>query len=345
MIIQQHFWVFNSYARNMPVDINIGGDLGIYANTSAFQVNLGPNGIAEFDIIAKLPQALPAGINTLTITARDQPPTGVPFGASTASTIVMQIKVPYEGKFPIARLHVDNVPETEPVIANVTVENMGKVDIKDLYADIVFFSGTDEVGSVQTAHVPLTAHESTSLLVPWHHNVTAGIYDANATVHGDENTTYARTQFLIGEKDVQLVTIDKDLTANQVNTIRFTLLNRWNEGFNNAKVVISAGPSDNMGWRAVGPEFSLQPWHPQPFIYYMSVPAVNPGTYPGVVEITFGGVTKRIDVQFNVLAGAEVQAPATRQSMTVTVVRLLMLLIVIVIVVLLWRSRKREKNA
>jgi hypothetical protein len=92
----------------------------------------------------------------------------------------------------------------------------------------------------------------------------------------------------------------------------------------------------------------MLPWQNVTTEYFMNVPPVSPGTYPGIVELQYAGETKRIDVQFNVraLSDAELQTPAAAKAanVSVTLVRLLILAVVIIIIFLYWRRRKKEKE-
>ena len=228
-------------------------------------------------------------------------------------------------------------------MTDLNLTNIGKVDIKDVYADINFFEGDTQVGSLKTQHASLASRQNIALYTPWENNMPPGIYTARAIVHADENITTANATFFIGTKDIVLQDITHKLIAGRVNQVQMVLMNRWNAPLYGVRLVINAGPDAAAPWRAVGPDFELQPWQNVSINYYLNVPAVSPGTYPGHLDFTFDGQTKSIPVQFQVESNPELQAPAAN-NVSVTVMRLLIVLVVAVLVFLYLRRKKEERS-
>jgi len=336
---RMEFRVYNSHPTDVRVAIQLGNTLAPYANVSETMLDLTPSGQGTFFVYLKAPASLPSGDNRLDITAIEQAPPGKTISASTAVTVYLQLTVPYEGKFLRARLNVPSVSENSSVQAMVHVENLGTQDIGDAYADVTISNGGKEVASGQTDHLPLSAKSGVTLRATLTDALAPGPYDAHAFVHGDENQTETRASFIVGKKDVELLHISRQLVAGQVNAVQFSLRNRWNTALNQVRPTIYAGPVPRTAWRAVGPELTLYPLKDERFEYYMNVPNIQPGIYPGIVEVTFEGETKTWPVQFEVVPPPVVEAPAA-SAPGIPSIRLLLTGIFIVLVVLLLRRKE-----
>ena len=335
------YTVINSYDFPITVAIQLGGTLRQYGTATVTSIDLPARGSGSFSVTLKLPQGLPAGEHRLEITALEQPQSGKTLSASTAVSVYLQVSVPYEGKFLRAKLEMPAVEENGSIVADVTVDNLGTEAVNDVAASITLFDKDVEVGALQTNHAPIPARGSTKVSGSTPNTLKPGVYRAEALVRGDENTTTAGTTFVVGTRDVRLISITKDLIAGQINPVSFTLLNRWNLPFDNVRATVFAGNDPRGSWKATGPEFSLQPWQPFGNEFFMKVPeTVPPGTYPGLVDVMFLGQTKTFETQFTVRSAPTVEAPATNPTLLVSRIALFLLIIVTIMIYL--RMRRRE---
>lgn len=336
------FNVYNSYMRTAVVELLPEGDLLEYGNISARQLTLGPKQVIPIYAWFKLPDSLPPGHHRLQFSVREMPSPGVWLTATAAVTVYIGVDVPYPGKYLTADIKVPPASVNETVVADVIANNLGTDTISDVYADVGFNDKDKTLASVTTTHAPVNGRGETHLRAEWNGNPPAGIYTANATVYWDGNVSKTQTAFIVGEKDIDLVDITKTLIAGQVNPVRFTLLNKWNEQINDVLIIIHAGTDPRFEWKAQGPPFTIYPWKTASDEYFMNVPETKLTTIDGHAEIRFGGNTKTVPLTFTITPAAETQSPAV--SPTLWTVRLVFLLLLGVILFLYLKRRRRENG-
>jgi hypothetical protein len=266
--------------------------------------------------------------------------------ATTAVTAYLQITKPYTGRWLTAKLYVPSTSkENEPLSPQVTIENLGDEEAPDVYADVTFYDGNTSVGKVQTSRMPIAARGTGTVSALWDNRLTPGVYRADAVVYGGQNNVTADADFFVGTLDVELLNITKVLQVGHVNPLVFTLQNRWNNALRGVRAVFMVGPNVTDGWRTAGPEFTLYPWEPVTQEYYMNIPPViKPGKYPGVLELTFAGGTKKFALEFDIIpdGSAVIESPAKVSGIT-NVVRLSFILLLVIIAIIYYRQRRKER--
>ncbi len=338
------FRVYNSHNMPIKVAIQLGGDLLPYATQDKTEMLLDPKGAGTFFVRLTLPDELPMGEHRLDITAVEQPPPGITMSANAAVSVYLQFSVPYEGKYLRASLDVPSLPEGEPLRPKVTVENLGSETVDDVYADVTVLNDDDPIGTISTNHAVLVPKQMIELTNVWNINLTPGQYKAIAVVHGGDNEVTATDEFVVGIKDIDLVAITKDVYAGVVNPVSFSLISRWNSPLTKVRVRIVGGLTETLNFETNGPDFPLYPFRETQHEFYMKVPDIPEGEYPGMLEAFYEGEYKNWTFMFNVHQDAELQAAARSGKLSLWGVRLLMLAVLVVIILLYLRRKKEENN-
>ena len=342
---QVGFHIYNSFDHPQRVVITLSGPLLAYGNVTPSEIVLDPNGVGDIVVSLKLPADIPPGEQVLWITATEATPEGGGISAVTAVRVFLQVTKPYTGKYLKATLEVPSITENETVRPVLTLENLGTDDVPDAYGTIVVQDAQTNrsAGTTQTNHTSLNAHSKAVLPAELPNILKAGVYGATATAYGGDNSATASTRFTVGAMDVNLISVSDTFVIGKVNPVDFTIMNRWNANINNVKVTIFIG-DDKRNWRAAGPDLLLYPWQETQGEYFVSIsPDAPPGTYPGYVELSFAGKTRRFPQTFRLkAAGAELESPATANPL-LNIARLSFVLLFIVIIFLYMRQRKKER--
>ena len=247
------FGVRSNMAVPMDVELSVSGDLSKYAELSEDNLFLNPQETKYFTVTVNFPAEIDVpGDHLLWVRALEEPSGGTISVRSAVNTWV-KIRVPYPGKYVITSFNAPDVNVNEIVKFSVTVNNLGKEDIKKAKAKIDIF-GPDEdnidkyIDTVYTEEkaVPPKSTETLEASLD-----TAGYkpgeYRAVAAIFYDENQTSIEKYFKIGYLHVKIFNYTSEFRPNKIQKFDIGVESAWNNRIEDVYVEVRIMEDDNIG--------------------------------------------------------------------------------------------------
>lgn len=140
---------------------------------------------------------------------------------------VVNVIVPYPGLY--VEYGVDIYDDNESVGFVVKVNNLGKLNLDNVYAEINIFNSKDEkVGFVVTDSKSINSKNKRELVGVWDENVKLGDYRVEIILHVDNQTREFEKRFSVGNIKVDIKDIIvKDFTLGDIAEFDILLSNNW----------------------------------------------------------------------------------------------------------------------
>lgn len=191
--------VLNNEQKDVSIALNAEGELSEYISFDERDIHLSPSeGSKTVSYTLKLPESIERpGLHETNIVLREAKSVtgeGVTIGASLAVISILNIKVPYQGKYVEASLFVEESGLEDDVTFVVAVTNLGKEDIDKATAEIEILSDDKKIATVTTDEKSVKQGARKELIAKWK-ATSSGKYKARAKVDYDGKTTEAETEF------------------------------------------------------------------------------------------------------------------------------------------------------
>lgn len=224
--------ILNNEQKELSLALNVESELSKYVSLEEKDIKLSPSeGSKTVKYKVKLPEKIDKpGIHEARVIIREAKSVtgeGINVGASLSVASILNINVPYEGKYAEANLFItDQAGETVFV---VEITNYGKEDIEKAKASIDIFEGDKKLDTLQTDEKPVEQQMRKELTSKWA-NARPGTYKAKAKISYDDKIIETEKEFKTGGFFIKLIDIAvKNFNLGQIAKFQILLENIANE--------------------------------------------------------------------------------------------------------------------
>jgi len=349
--------VLNNEQKDLSLALNVEGELSKYVTLEEKDIRLTPSeGSKTIRYKVKLPENIEKpGIQESKIIIREAKSVteaGVIVGASLSVASILNINVPYEGKYAEANLFITS-QEGEAIFV-IQITNYGKEDIEKATASIDIFEGDKKIITLQTDEKPIGQQMRKELTTKWA-DTKPGTYKAKAKITYDGKKIETEKEFktigfLIKFIDVAV----KNFNLGQIAKFQILLENAANEKAEDVYARMTL--NDQTGRKIMDVEsqrIQLQPQERKEVQAYWDTETVQKGNYGGKAELYANSEIWEAPMSMEVLQN-EIKTRIGPTAMAVTETKtgykttplIGMLVIALIIVNIAWYLyyKKKSKN-
>jgi len=227
-------------------------------------------------------------------------------GATAAVATVLNVRVPYPGKYAKIDLAVSDSKIGEDMTFVVPTWNLGTDDIINAQASIDILGPTNEkIVTLNTEKKGIKSKSKTELVAKWNADVNAGKYFAVATLTYDGKTARAEKIFALGDLFIDIVDISvKDFNLGEVAKFNILIENKWNDVVTNVVPEIKISDKDgNEVASFKGAGIDVDALSKAELNAYWDTEGVKEGVYDGRAILHYSGKTTekqlKTDVSLN----------------------------------------------
>ncbi len=287
--------IINNDQKELIVALNAEGDLKDYISFDQKEIKISPNeGSKTITYKVKLPQELnkPGEHNTKIIIREIKSAENkvVNVGATLAVASILQINVPYDGKYAEANLFAIESNQGEETLFVVEVNNLGEENINTAIASINIFDNEKKIATVVTDQKSINKGNKRELIARWvaEH---PGSFEAKAKVNYDGKVIEAKTRFNVGGFFLKLIDISvKNFKLGGIAKFNILLENIASEKIKEAFAKMNL--NDEKGKAIMNIESQRTPFQPQERKEqqaYWDTENIEKGEYQGKIILNADG--------------------------------------------------------
>jgi len=345
----------NNLGETVLVSAGVGGDLAEYIEVLDIkEVEVDPGKSAEFKFLVSLPPAITEpGTHKAFITVHEElidPPEGY-FLATGRVSSVIEIKVPFPGKYAKLDLIVPNVDVGEKARFKLNIENLGEKDIQKLYGTVSIQEGDKVIKRETTGTIGLKSKKSAELYTTMNTSgMHGGNYNAIAILDYDGNKATDEEIFRLGDLDVNLTNYTREFEVNKINRWDIWFESRWNkpiEGLYAQAKILQDGKEIDIFVRT--PTINLGPWQETRAVAYWDTSGFGLGEYDANIILHYNNKTEDNLVKIKIVkpkSKFQLQIPLIFEQVGIEIVILIVIAIVILldIIWLMWVYKSKKKK-
>ncbi|MFW6311960.1 MAG: hypothetical protein ACOC1K_06975 [Nanoarchaeota archaeon] len=308
------FSILNSEHKEMSVVFAIRGNMSEYismdkntvdfsssekSKSFSYKVNLpedynefGGPGTHKAEVVAlEIPKNMPKDLE------------GSPSLIATVAVITqVHIEVPYPNKY--AEASVDVISSPDEVVFVIPVNNKGKLDIVDSYAEIeIYDSMNEQVASLKTDSKEIPALKRKDLSTKWDaSNINPGEYFAKVTVFYDDEVINLEREFEVGQKALEVIEINIDnFRLGEIAKFEALVENKWSEDIENAYLnIIVYNNEEEVMTDFKSPTYNIPALSREKMISYWDTAGVHEGVYDGKLTLRYGDKVDERNIQLKI---------------------------------------------
>ena len=306
-----------------------------------------PNKEPFFSITARLPSEIKEpGTHKLHVGAAEVLPETGGVGVRAAVEAIFYIHVPYDGQYLKYSMETESVNQGTPIPVTLTLANLGKEQIKELYADIILLdSQKNNIDKIRTETIPLESQKNKILSFEIRSiGLLPGEYTVNATVYYDGRNVSKSQKVKVGELKLTILNQTHEITAGKINEINIDIESEWAEDVKNVYAQIQIGNqpaaktlSENL--------FGFQRIKLKGFF---DATGMEPGVYDMTSKVYYEGKMTSKTSDITVIKGAaDSFAKGNISFMNILLIVITLIVVIINIVlfeILLEKKSKNDKN-
>jgi len=315
------------------ISISLAGDLSEYATLNKVQTI----GEEEFVVTIILPEEIDEpGQHIMYVTLEEEPPEDVFIGAKIRISSVIEINVPFKGRYAVAELRIQDGNINEMIPMETEVINRGKENLTvDVDVEIFTESGQLFLTVPFKERLVLTGQNAffrkflnTTGWRPGNYygeveaNYRTGIATTNAT-------------FRVGSLFVNVTDFTKKLTQGKIQRYLIDIESKWNGKIGEVFAdVIVYNSSDNITFRT--PSIDLPPWQQGELIGFIDTEGLK-GKYDVNITLKYLGVETFVKGKLKIVV--------PRNITLIVGIIIAVSLVVIILLLILWFILNRKKNS
>lgn len=337
------FSIRNNDATPADLIVYVEGDLNKSFGLSDKKITINPGSSYTINFNVLMPSNLKPGDHQNLIKieqATSNAPGGV-IGIKLSVGMLVNIKVPYPGKYIEASLSAENVAVNDPVKFKVYLENKGKETVKETYAILdIYDENNVKIGSARTGSISLLRSGTASLETEWNsRGYPAAAYTAKGKVYWDGNESEIATEFKIGDILIEIVNITGvDIKKNSISRIDIEARSKWNAQIRGIYAEIEILKDGNVLRTAKSQTTEINGWGKTTIPVYLDVIGLQKGFYDARAVVYYA--TKTADKKFIV----NIKEDYTLLILVVAGVVLLLIINLIIVLYMLKRKRNEKKK-
>lgn len=222
---------------DIPMDIYLEGDIKKYADLSTKYLE-GPGIVNVLLKLPSNPDDLNPGNNRLLVGARQTSPPGVSvIGTIGEMRAVINLKVPFPGKYAILEFTTANAKETEPIPMTFKIYSVGRESILTENKVEIFDFSNKKIDSVDIGRFIVHPNEIKDLSGYINStNYKAGSYKTKGITDFQEGKAEIESGFRLGELFVNISNYTTEIQRSIINKIDFNIESFWNDPLDNVYV-------------------------------------------------------------------------------------------------------------
>jgi len=295
-----------------------------------------------FSVTVRLPKEIKEpGTHKLHVTAVEALKNSEGIAVRAGVEAIFYINVPYEGQYLTYSMETENVNQGTPIPITLSLSNLGKEPINELYADIVLFdSQKNKMDSVKTETIEMKGQENAVLRSEVKSiGLVAGEYVVNATVHYDGKQVSRAQKIKVGELKLSIINQTKEIVSGKVNEIDVEIESEWAETVKNVYAQIQIGNNpviktlseDLLGFQKI----TLKA--------FFDATNVKPGIYDMLIKAYYEEKLTSKTVKINVVKGESAEFANGKISFT-NILMAVIILVVVIINIVLFKILLKKKD-
>ncbi|MEK6887209.1 MAG: hypothetical protein AABW88_05245, partial [Nanoarchaeota archaeon] len=197
-----------------------------------------------FSVTVRLPAEIKEpGTHKLHVGASEVSPETGGVGVKAAVEAIFYIHVPYDGQYLTYSMETESVNQGTPIPVTLTLANLGKETINELYGEIVLLdSQKKEIDRISTSKIRLESQKNKIMKSEIRTaGLFAGEYVVNATVHYDGKQVSKYQKVKVGELKLTIINQTQEIFSGKVNEINVEIGSEWAETVKNVYAQIQIG--------------------------------------------------------------------------------------------------------
>lgn len=196
----------------------------------------------------------------------------------------LKVDVPFPDKYLRADIEIRNKSKEKPLEISAKVLNLGKEDIEEVKAEFGIFNKDQKVTDLKTDSESLSVGETKELLTTL--NTTGyrqGLYSAIAKVTYDNQELEIGRDFIVGDKNIEILDYTKYFIQGKVNKFDIEVENQWNKKIRNAFALVYIDGFEKIKSMS----YDLDPWQIRTITSYWDTTSVGLGDYDSNVSMNY----------------------------------------------------------
>lgn len=309
------------------IELYVLGELAQYAQLNKKELT----GSGSFKMTMKLPGSLEkAGKNQLIVGAREKIDEEVSaIGAAVAVQAIVNVFVPYPGRYAELTLSSNNANIKEDIIFKLNIINRGREEL-NFIPRIEIYDKEEKKETLYFQQRKLVSGESIELRKGLNtKNYSAGEYKAIAIVEQGDSFK-AETKFRLGDLFVQVTNYTNKIFIDGLQKFEAEIENGWNNNMDNVYAAVSI---DKIADFKTTPE-SLKQFERKIVKGYIGTSNITEGIYSGNITLFYAGKisSETISIEF-----------ANKPKISIYII-IILIIAFILIVVSVWLIIARRKN-
>ncbi|MBI2671240.1 hypothetical protein HYX18_04670 [Candidatus Woesearchaeota archaeon] len=254
---------------------------------------------------------------------------------------VINVIVPYPGKYLIATLDVFNVKINQPVDFIFNLISKGKEKINKISIKLEIFNHEEvKVGELNETFENLDTNQFAKITMQWDSkNNPYGLYRAVATIDYDGNKQVLTKAFRIGDLIVSIINITgTEIKKGQIGKIIITGESQSNDFIEGAYASIEIQTKDNI-IQLKSPSVNFDPFTQRDFIIYLDTSNIPSGEYKGKAKLFY--YDKYGEKEFVV----KIKSNFFSNFGTISIALLVIIFILLIVVILNYIKFRRYKKS
>lgn len=293
-----------------------------------------------FSVTVRLPNEIKEpGTHKLHVAAAEALPESGGIGVRAAVEAIFYIHVPYDGQYLTYSMDTESVNQGTQIPIKLTLANLGKEPINELYADIVLFdSQKNEIDRIKTNTISLKSQENTVLSSEIRTiGLSAGEYRVNATVHYDGKQISRAKNVKVGELKLSIMNQTQEIIAGKMNEIFVEIKSEWAETVKNIYAQIQIG--DQPPVKTLSED--LSGFQKTKLKAFFDAANIKPGIYDMNIKLYYEEKMTSKTTAVNVVKGESI---AKGKISFTNILLLVIILVVIIINIVLFVTLLKKKD-
>lgn len=255
---------------------------------------------------------------------------------------VLRFMALYDEKYADVSFSAPNINENEKEAFLFDVSNFGKDDLVLVYGEVdVFNSQGEKVGSAKSGSTGIKSTESAAIKAEWDSKgIKSGQYTAAGRLFYDGNEKLMNQTFLIGTKDVEIISHTMDFEESRISRMDINVRNTWNGPINELYGVVRINKTEFKT-----PSIPLGAFQEGILNAYIDASQFRLGKHDIEITLHFDGSQRTEESSINIFRakGKGIYLPMQiGMNSTTLLTALILLLLLLNIIFIIWTKRKKN---
>lgn len=294
----------------------------------------------EFIGTIKIPDELEPGTHTnKIIIVQGAPAGGGAVGSVAGVELLLNVQVPYPGKYATISLVADNIKLGQKQNFVISVNNLGKELLNSVSGDIEILDSKEVgVGLVKTNTISIASGSLDKLSAVWDSvGNPRGEYTARAKVYYDGILKEDQKRFKIGDLLMEIVSTNSTkIKKGDIGKVYVTAQSFWNDLIFGVYSRVEFKDSQGQQFTFRSQEDSVEGFAIKNLLIYVDSTNINPGTYDARYTLFYSNKTAVYDSTISVVPRSFLYG--------INLTQVLLILVILVLLILVFINVRRLKK-